>query len=231
MPSFSMRDISAGLASAALLSPGINVGLTFSSVRLPSRSTYSVCSLPTWARSTSVCSSCGVGDGLSGELDDHVASLQADLGRRAVGSHLGHQHSFPRLQTELPGQVIGERLNHDAQTSAMHRAATGQLRGNPFRLVDGDGKSDPFVAAAAGRDGRIDPDHFAIQVHQGATAVARVNRGIRLNEVLSLGDAEPAAFGADDAGGPPSLPGRRGCPARAPSRPLRRCCCRRAWRA
>ena len=48
---------------------------------------------------------------------------------------------------------------------------------------------------------RIDADHFAIGVDQRSTAIARVDRGIGLNEIVIGTGADHPPFGADDARG------------------------------
>jgi len=51
-------------------------------------------------------------------------------------------------------------------------------------LVRRNGEADAVERARLGRDGRVDADDFAVQVGQRPAAVARVDRGIDLNEVL-----------------------------------------------
>src|SRR5439155_11336198 len=67
---------------------------------------------------------------------------------------------------------------------ARHLALVLELAVNELRLVGGDSESDPLEPARAAGDRRVDPDHFAVQVHQRAAAVARVDRGVNLDEVL-----------------------------------------------
>jgi len=47
-------------------------------------------------------------------------------------------------------------------------------------LVDGDGKAD---ALRVGAHGRVHPHHLPKLVHEGPTAIARVDRGVGLDEV------------------------------------------------
>lgn len=55
-------------------------------------------------------------------------------------------------------------------------------------LVDGDGKPD---ALGVGADGRVHADHLPELVHEGAAAVARVDGGVRLDEVHLAVGQEP----------------------------------------
>ncbi len=83
----------------------------------------------------------------------------------------------------------------------MDGLARGQLLGDPLRQVDGDGEADAFITAAVGRNGRVDADDLAVEVHERAAAVAGIDGRVSLDEVLSLVDADAAPLGADDAGG------------------------------
>src|SRR5262249_57026551 len=56
--------------------------------------------------------------------------------------------------------------------------------------------------AGAGNDRRVDADQLAARVHQGAAAVAGVDRRVGLDEVLVVREAEIGPpRRADDAGG------------------------------
>ena len=67
--------------------------------------------------------------------------------------------------------------------------------------VDGNREADADVAAGARNDRRVDADELAVQVHERAARVARVDRRVGLNEVLERLTVEAAApERADDAG-------------------------------
>src|SRR6185437_54700 len=94
---------------------------------------------------------------------------------------------------------IGKGANSDAQPGAGHFAVRNQFPGNLFCQVAGNGETD---AGAQTADQRVDADHLAVDVHQRSTAVARVDVGIRLDEILIHGRAflsvdDVAALGAD----------------------------------
>ena len=64
-----------------------------------------------------------------------------------------------------------------------------------------DSETDALVAAAAAQDRGIDADQPAIRIHERATGVTRIDRGIRLNEVLVIEpDRARAPRRADDSG-------------------------------
>ena len=72
--------------------------------------------------------------------------------------------------------------------------------------VDRDREADALVAARGAGDGRVEADDFAAEIHERAAAVAGVDRGVGLNEVLPVElvvaqiEIVPA-LGADDAAG------------------------------
>ena len=70
------------------------------------------------------------------------------------------------------------------------------------RHVNRDRKADPNIAAARRNDGRVDADEFSIEVNQRAARIARVDRGVGLDEVLIalLAKAGPTER-ANEAGG------------------------------
>src|SRR5208282_2395104 len=43
-------------------------------------------------------------------------------------------------------------------------------------------------------------DYVAVEIHQRPAAVAGIDRGIRLDEILAVGNADPAILRTDDAG-------------------------------
>ena len=98
------------------------------------------------------------------------------------------------------------RIEPHAQIGPDDRAAFDELVGDDHHHVDGNREADAFVAAAGAGDGRVDADHFAAQVEQRAAAVAGIDGGVGLQEVLILHAVVAqlqvaAALGADDAVG------------------------------
>ena len=86
-----------------------------------------------------------------------------------------------------------------------------ELRHDPPGHVDGDGEADPLRRLD---DRRVDADDPAPAVEQRPAAVARVERGVGLDDVVDevAGDApQGAAQGADDARRSPSSRSRTGC--------------------
>src|SRR5262249_25621662 len=108
------------------------------------------------------------------------------------------------LRFKLVGYFLAHRLDHHAEIGAMNDAVLLQLPTDPLGVIDGNGKADTLITARIGRDGRIDADHLAVEIHEWAAAIARVNRRVGLNKILAATFAEyadAAALRADDAGG------------------------------
>src|SRR6187401_3005922 len=103
--------------------------------------------------------------------------------------------------TELLGQFLVDGLNANSQIGPMDFAVLHELRADPLGDVDGNCKANALKSAAGRADGRVDADHFALEVHQRPATVAGVNRGIRLDELVVFRDSDGAARRADDAGG------------------------------
>ena len=96
------------------------------------------------------------------------------------------------------------RLVHkrDADRAALHFAGLNQRVVNGAGGVGGDSEADAVIRSLFGSDSGVDSDHLPRQVHQRTAAVAGINGGIGLKEVLELSfDSRHnvAALGADDA--------------------------------
>ncbi len=65
--------------------------------------------------------------------------------------------------------------------------------------VGGNREADALITTGAGEDRGVDPDQLALHVDQRTARVARVDRGVGLDEVLVVGDADVGpALGRDD---------------------------------
>ena len=85
------------------------------------------------------------------------------------------------------------RIEPHAQIGPHDRAVLDELVGDDHHHVDRNREADAFVAAAGAGDGRVDADHFAAEVEQRAAAVAGVDGGIGLQEVLELTPSSPSS--------------------------------------
>src|SRR5437667_6921710 len=141
------------------------------------------------------------------ELDQDVAGLESGLCGRAVRNHFVDEHALRVLGAKRASQLRGERLDRYAEPSARHAALVAELRVDLPCHVGGNRKAD---ARASGDDCRVDPDHLALHVHERSAGVARIDRGVRLKEVVERALVELSRLGADDAGRDRSLKAERG---------------------
>ena len=120
------------------------------------------------------------------ESQDDVAHDQAGL-RPGESSLDGHE-SRPRGDDPGPSRAPSgpSSVELDAQGAPADVAVGDELAHDPLRQVDRDAEADPLVAAAVGGDRVVDPDDLALHVHQRPARVARVDRGVGLEEVLVL---------------------------------------------
>ncbi len=134
-------------------------------------------------------------DGVAVKLDDDIAPVDAGLGGRDVGVDLGHQGAFRFGHAEGLGQFRRDVLDLHPDHAPHHLALGLQLGNDGFGDIAGSGKPD---ALAGGHDGGVDADHLSLKIEQGAAAVARVDGGVGLEEVVIGTGADNPALGADN---------------------------------
>ena len=151
-------------------------------------------------------------DGNVVEFQDYVAGQEfGGLGGRAgrYGAYLGaHQPRQPGLGGRF-GPETGIQLHPDI--SPRHLAGFDELSGGEHEHVNGYGESASLAHAGIAGDGRVDADDFAAQIDQRSAAVARIDGGVGLQEILIFEIAFavfgvafaqfqiPPAFAADNA--------------------------------
>ena len=152
----------------------------------------------------------GVLDRFAAVAQDHIALLEAGAGRRAVWQDLRHQRAARSVELERLGQIVVDRLQQHAEPAAGDLAGRLHLLDDLYRQLDGNGERQPHVAAGAAVNLRVDADHLAAQVEQGAAGTAGVDRDIALDERHVGAAGQVAAHRADDAlGGGVLQPERR----------------------
>ena len=143
-----------------------------------------------------------VANRLAVDVDDDVAVLDAGLDRRACPARRSRlaRRALPADRT--PFAVLGHVGDPHAEVAAVDLALL-ELREEALGGVDR--RREAEALRAAGADGGIDADHFAVDVEQRAAGVAEVDGGVGLDEVLEraglLAEAERAALRRDDADG------------------------------
>ena len=90
--------------------------------------------------------------------------------------------------------------NLGTDVTARDMSVGDQFLADPASDMCGNCKTNSVVASALSGDCRIDADHFASQIQQRPAAVARIDGGIRLQEIGALSNPAAAALCTDDAG-------------------------------
>ncbi|MCY1416148.1 hypothetical protein D9M71_316490 [compost metagenome] len=138
-------------------------------------------------------------DRLVVHAQDHVADLQASLGRRAVFEYLGNQGTGRLIQAERFRQVLVDLLDDHAQPATADLAVFLELVGNIQRHIDRDGERQAHEATGAREDLRVDSHYLAIHVEQRATGVTRVDRHVGLDKRHIGVVGQGTALGADNS--------------------------------
>jgi hypothetical protein len=102
------------------------------------------------------------------------------------------------MTTPSLGGFRVHRGDAGAQVTALDGPILDQLIADPFGDVRGNGEPDAVVAAAGRSDGRVDTDDLTPQIHQRAAAVAGIDGGVGLQEVLAIGELSGPPLAADD---------------------------------
>ena len=90
-----------------------------------------------------------------------------------------------RLQSHAGRPFVGKTgIQGDPEKTTLDFTIVDQIASDAIHHVDRNGKSNPVTATAIAGDGRINSNDFTSQVDQRAATVTRVNRRVRLHEVL-----------------------------------------------
>lgn len=127
-------------------------------------------------------------DGRLREFDDDIAVAQSRAGGGAAGLDLDDHHA------SVGGEVVeaddpplqGDVLPAEADVAAFDAAEAEKLGGDEDGGVTGDGETEALCGAD---DGGVDADDFAAAVDQRSAAVAGVQGGIRLDDVVDEASA------------------------------------------
>ena len=91
-------------------------------------------------------------------------------------------------------------MNSYSEPSARYLTLRDEALHDLLGHIDRDCESDTHITAGLRNDRGIDAHHFALKVYQGAAAVARIDSGISLDEVLILtSTGEGAPFRGNDS--------------------------------
>src|SRR5690606_8109375 len=136
---------------------------------------------------------------------DDVAARQPGAFRRGVFADLADDDAASGGgKVELSRRFGREGDGAHAQVAAPDIAIGDQTLRNAARDGRRDREAQPDAAprGARGADGRVDADDLALQVDQRAAGVARVDRGVGLDERLEPVVAQDALLAPDRADDP-----------------------------
>src|SRR5712691_8535038 len=94
---------------------------------------------------------------------------------------------------ERLGEIGGKVLDRDPDAAPFDFTVSDQLVHDLACHIDRDGKADADIAATRRQYRRVDTDHPPLQIDQRTARIARIDRGVGLNEILVAFDAETAA--------------------------------------
>jgi len=136
------------------------------------------------------------------DLDDHIVLLETGSIGRTPFFNTADQCAVLILQLEGILVLFSEwsRLNADTNSAPDDAALLLKLSNDFFGQVGGDGESQADAAAGWGKDVARDSDDFALHIDQRSAAVAAVDGGVGLDEILVFrdvpADAELTSFRA-----------------------------------
>src|SRR5579871_6140042 len=94
---------------------------------------------------------------------------------------------------QRPRESWCQILNAYAEKPAMHFARSHDLLHGASRRVDRHCKADSDISAAGSHDSGVDPDQLTVQIDKRPARVSRIDRSIRLDEILIASRSETAA--------------------------------------
>src|SRR5699024_9243789 len=103
-------------------------------------------------------------DRLVVDLGDDVTCLDAGFGRGRAIHDLGNNHALGNVEAKCLGQVVGQVLTDDTESTAFDLTILDDLMINLHHQVAGNGKADADVAARARQNGGVNADQLAIEV-------------------------------------------------------------------
>src|SRR5271166_2816275 len=109
-----------------------------------------------------------------------------------------NESPFSVGRAKRAGQIGGQVLDRYADPPMPDFAMAGQLIHNIARHVDRHGKTDPDIAPTGCKNRSIDTDEPTLKINQRAARVARIYRGVGLNEIFIAFDAKPLATECTD---------------------------------
>ena len=173
----------AGLAGSSVGSAGSGFSSTSSVTRFPSRITTRGCLEPISLSSTTSCKL--PGDRTGTPANSTMTSKSLTPAAAAGPSEM-------TLSTQTPERAasfifFAASAGNSAMRIPRYARRTlpfsRELLDHPSRPLAGNGEADPLVTPAARRDRRVDSHDFAVEIHQRATGIPRVDGRVGLQQL------------------------------------------------
>src|ERR1700730_3899746 len=129
-----------------------------------------------------------------------VGSQPGAFGRRA-GLHPRNHRALGVLGAESRSDIGCQVLDRHPDAATLDLTVLDQLVHDLASHIDRDGKADTNITATRCHYRRIDADDPSLQIDQRASRIARIDRGVGLDEILIAFDAGAAPERADDPRG------------------------------
>jgi hypothetical protein len=128
-------------------------------------------------------------DTLVADRDDDIPGANARGLGRPASLDARNESAARLLQTDGFREIGRQRLERDPQPTSLHEALLSQLREHRLHGVDGDRAADTVRARA---NGGVHADHTTVDLEERPAAVARVDRGIGVDELIVRPEPERA---------------------------------------
>ena len=102
--------------------------------------------------------------------------------------NLGENCPLMQRRCEFRRQILKAQTN----PSSAHLTVLHDFIHDPARHIDRNGEADTDISAGGTDNGSVDPDKLTTKADQCPSRVARIDRRIRLNEILIAFDPQAA---------------------------------------
>ncbi len=146
-----------------------------------------------------------LGDGNTIHFENNILAAKLAQAGRSIGFDILHHNAVVQIEEVIPrDRALTDAYDADAQPCPADIALGDELLTDILGDIDRHCEGESRVSATIDVDHGIDADNLAVDVAKRPAAVARIDRGICLDELLIVSifsNKIGPAFGADDANG------------------------------
>src|ERR1700730_10122892 len=142
----------------------------------------------------------GIPDRLTIDRGNDVACFNAGLCCRSILLGISYQRALRLLQTDAVGDILGYRLNLNADPTAADASLVLELSDHVLYRRCRDRKCDADAATGWRIDRSVYADDLALHIEGRATRITLVDGGVDLNEIVVWTASDVTAAGRNDAG-------------------------------